>query len=78
MRRLTVTLPLVSLIAVTRGMLGAGLGLLLAERFSPRQRRAVGWTLFLTGTASTVPLAARILEQGRDEESEDEGEHRPA
>ena len=78
MRRLTVTLPLVSLIAVTRGMLGAGLGLLLAERFSARQRRTVGWTLFLAGTASTVPLAARVLERGRDEESEDGDEHRPA
>ena len=78
MRNTTVSLPLVSLIAVTRTMLGAGLGLLLAERLSPRERRSAGWALFLAGAASTVPLAARVLGAGREEDAEEEGEHRPA
>ncbi|BAL27339.1 hypothetical protein AZKH_p0456 (plasmid) [Azoarcus sp. KH32C] len=38
-------LPTLGLIAGTRGMLGAGIGLLLADRLSAEQRRAVGWTL---------------------------------
>ena len=32
--------------------------LLLAGRLSPRWRWGAGWTLFLSGAASTVPLAA--------------------
>ena len=47
--------------AATRAALGAGLGLLLGERLSQDQRRAVGWTLFLLGALSTVPLAFEIL-----------------
>ena len=74
MRKTTVSLPLIGLIAVTRGMLGAGLGLLLAERLSPRWRWGAGWTLVLSGAASTVPLVAQVLEHCREEE----GEHRPA
>ena len=61
MRKTTVPLPLIGLIAVTRGMLGAGLGLLLADRLTPRERKSAGWALFLVGAASTVPLAARVL-----------------
>lgn len=76
MRKTTVALPLIGLIAATRGMLGAGLGLLLADRLPPGQRRAVGWTLFLTGAASTVPLVAQVLE-GRREEPEEEEELHP-
>lgn len=78
MRKTTVSLPLVSLIAVTRAMLGAGLGLLLAERLSPRERRSAGWALFLAGAASTVPLAARVLGTGGEEAAEEDEEHRPA
>ena len=35
-----------------------GLGLLLAGHLTPRQRKSTGWSLFLIGAASTVPLAA--------------------
>lgn len=56
-----VTLPLLGLIAVTRVALGAGIGLLLADRFNPEQRRAVGGTLFLVGLLSTIPLVAQVL-----------------
>lgn len=70
MRRTTIPLPLIGLIAVTRGMLGAGLGLLLADRLTPRQKKAAGWTLFLAGAVSTVPLAARVLGEARDQVSE--------
>jgi hypothetical protein len=61
MRETRITLPELILVAGTRAALGAGLGLLLADRLSEDQRRAVGWTLFLFGALSTIPLAFEVL-----------------
>jgi hypothetical protein len=61
MRETRITLPELGLVAGTRAALGAGIGLLLADRLSPEQRRAVGWTLVVVGALSTVPLAFEIL-----------------
>jgi hypothetical protein len=55
------------LIAGTRVVLGLGLGLLLADRLTEDQRRAVGWALFAVGALTTIPLAAEVL--GRDRSS---------
>ncbi|HWY89011.1 MAG TPA: hypothetical protein VNX28_20015 [Gemmataceae bacterium] len=63
MRETRISLPELGLIAGTRVALGVGLGLLLADRLSDDQRRAVGWTLFLFGALSTVPLAFEVLGQ---------------
>ena len=41
--------------------LGAGVGLLLADRLSAEDRRAIGWTLLLVGAVTTIPLAFEIL-----------------
>jgi hypothetical protein len=57
------TLPELALSASTRGMLGFGLGLLLADRLSDQQRRAVGWTLVAVGAVTTIPLAMLVLHQ---------------
>jgi uncharacterized membrane protein YfcA len=57
----TITLPRLGLIAGTRAALGAGAGLLLADRLPPDQRRAVGWTLVAVGVLTTFPLAADFL-----------------
>jgi hypothetical protein len=65
----TVPLPLVALIAVTRGMLGAGIGLLLAERLSPARRARVGRILMAVGAASTVPIALAVFRGGRHSSS---------
>ncbi|PYR61100.1 MAG: hypothetical protein DMF85_03175 [Acidobacteria bacterium] len=51
------------LIAATRGMLGAGIGLLLAGKLNSDQRRAVGRTLVLVGAVTTIPLALRVFGQ---------------
>ncbi|HEX9367813.1 MAG TPA: hypothetical protein VF921_14375 [Vicinamibacterales bacterium] len=51
------------LIAATRGMLGAGVGLLAARRMSDEQRLAVGRTLVLVGAVTTIPLALRVFGQ---------------
>jgi hypothetical protein len=59
------TLPELGLIAVTRGMAGAGIGLLLANHLSPEQRTAVGRTLLLVGLITTIPLALEVLNSAR-------------
>jgi hypothetical protein len=61
MRETRVTLPELALIAGTRAALGAGFGLLLADRLPEGQRRAVGWTLLLFGALSTIPLAFEVF-----------------
>ena len=55
------TLPELGLIAATRGMLGAGAALLLADCLDEEQRRAVGWTLVAVGVVTTVPLVLDVL-----------------
>jgi hypothetical protein len=61
MIRRNLTLPEIALIGGTRAALGAGLGLLLADRMKPETRRAVGWTLVAVGVLTTFPLAANVL-----------------
>jgi hypothetical protein len=67
MTQRTITLPLLGLIAGTRAALGAGIALLLADRLSAEQRRAVGWTLTAVGAVSTFPLAAQVLLSNKKE-----------
>jgi hypothetical protein len=49
------------LIAGTRVILGAGLGLLLASRLNDDQRKAAGFALALVGGLTTIPLAIGVL-----------------
>ena len=65
MKKADLTLPEIALIAGTRGMLGAGIALLLAGRLNQGQRKAVGWTLFLVGAISTVPLMMEVFGRRR-------------
>lgn len=65
MRETRLTLPELALVAGTRAALGAGLGLLLAERLPDERRRAVGWTLVGVGVLSTIPLAIEVLGRSR-------------
>jgi len=55
------TIPEIALIGGTRAALGAGIALLLSDRLSREQRRAVGLTLFLVGAISTIPIALNVL-----------------
>ena len=61
LRQRKVTVAELSLIAVTRGAIGFGAGLLLADKFKREWRKAVGWSLFLTGVASTIPIALHVF-----------------
>jgi hypothetical protein len=63
MRRSILTIPEIALIGGTRVALGAGLALLLGEKLDRKERRAVGWTLFLVGVATTVPLVLEVLDK---------------
>jgi hypothetical protein len=61
MRTTTVTLPELALVAATRGMAGAGAGLLVADRIGADKRKTLGWTLFLIGVLSTIPLMLQVF-----------------
>lgn len=65
MKECRLTMPEVALLAGTRAALGGGLALLLAERIEAKERRAIGWTLFLVGAVTTVPLALLVLGKRR-------------
>ena len=56
-----VTLPELALVASTRVVLGAGLGLLLADRLNDDQRKSIGWALLVLGALSTIPIAIEVL-----------------
>jgi hypothetical protein len=61
MRQRLITIPELAFIGATRGMLGAGIGLLVAGQLTPRQRRAVGIPLFTVGAVSTIPILIHLF-----------------
>ena len=56
MRDLRVSIPELAFVGGTRGILGAGVGLLLAGQFSQRTRKRLGLALFVLGALSTIPV----------------------
>ncbi len=60
-----ISLPQLGLVAGTRGMLGAGIGLLVADKLSAEGRKAVGWTLVGVGVITTFQLMAMFLHDRR-------------
>ena len=61
MKKAELALPEILLIAGTRVMAGAGAALLVADKFSKDERKTIGWTLFLIGALSTIPLAIDVF-----------------
>jgi hypothetical protein len=57
MRTTTLTFPELLLIAATRGMLGAGVALLICKRLTDQQRETAGTILTAIGALTTIPLA---------------------
>jgi hypothetical protein len=57
----SVTVPEIALIAATRGAIGFGAGLLFADKFKRDRRKLLGWSLFLSGLASTIPIAMHVF-----------------
>jgi hypothetical protein len=58
-------LPELGLVAGTRGLLGAGIGLLIAGRLSDARRKDIGWTLVAIGVLTTLPLALMVFDRNR-------------
>ena len=65
MKKARLSLPQLALVAGTRGMLGAGAGLLMADKVRRPRRRSIGWTLLITGVLSTIPLALKVFRKRR-------------
>ena len=63
MRTVHLTIPKLAFIAATRGVLGAGIGLLTSQRLDARRRRSVGRTLLTIGVLTTIPLALELFSQ---------------
>ena len=61
MQNINVTILELIAVALTRGLAGAGIGLLVSEYLNPTQRRTAGWGLLALGALSTIPLGLRIL-----------------
>ena len=59
-KKITLALPQLALIGMTRGMLGIGIGLLLAERLDRRIARGMGIALAAVGVLTTIPIAVRL------------------
>ena len=58
-------LPELGMVVGTRGILGAGIGLLLADKLSDQQRKGIGWTLVAIGALTTIPLAMIVFSRWR-------------
>jgi hypothetical protein len=67
MKTTNLTIPELALIAGTRGMLGAGLGLLITNRLSESQRKTAGIILTAVGALTTIPLLFEVM--GKIEET---------
>ena len=55
------TMPELMFIAGTRLALGAGVGLLIADRLNGNQRKAAGWALLGVGVLTTIPILKGVL-----------------
>jgi sorbitol-specific phosphotransferase system component IIBC len=65
MRDVNVSVPEMIFVALTRGMAGAGIGLLVADYVEPVARKPIGWTLFAIGALTTLPIAATLMGRAR-------------
>jgi hypothetical protein len=61
MKERGLTMPELILIAGTRVALGAGLGLLIADKLRSDVRKGAGWALLGVGAVTTIPLVVGIL-----------------
>ena len=62
-KKITLTLPELGLIAITRAALGIGVGLLISNSLKKRARRAAGFALAAIGLLTTGPILSRVHDQ---------------
>ena len=63
MQAKTLTMPEIAVIAGTRAAIGFGAGLLLADKLDSGRRKSLGWAIFVSGLASTIPIAMRLFQK---------------
>ena len=68
MKTYAVTVPEIAIVAATRGVAGAGVGLLVADFLRPDTRRTLGWTLLTIGALTTIPIAMALFGKGEIKE----------
>jgi hypothetical protein len=61
MKTYAVTVPEIAIVAATRGVAGAGIGLLVAGFLRPDTRRTLGWTLLTIGALTTIPIGMALF-----------------
>lgn len=61
----SISAPEIAIFAATRGAIGFGAGLLLADKFRQARRKTLGWSLFLSGLASTIPIAMHLFRKNK-------------
>ena len=65
MKTLVLNPPTFGFIVATRAALAAGVGLLLAGRFSESRRQTIGAALVAIGAATTIPAALSLRRAAR-------------
>jgi len=61
MKTYNVSVPEIGIVAMTRGIAGAGAGLLIAKYLDTDTRRAIGWTLLTIGALTTIPIVMALF-----------------
>ena len=61
MKKVTLRLPELGFVVVTRGLLAFGAGLLASTRIPAARRRTIGLALVAVGVASTIPAAMSVV-----------------
>ena len=59
-KSVTLMLPEIGMIALTRGALGVGIGLLLSNSLEKEERQSAGLSLLAVGVLTTIPLLLRL------------------
>ena len=57
MKHFNVSFPEIAFVALTRGLAGAGIGLLASSRLNKSQRKKTGLALLALGALTTIPIA---------------------
>ncbi|HEY0658659.1 MAG TPA: hypothetical protein VGD05_09305 [Pyrinomonadaceae bacterium] len=63
--KIDITLAELIELGLLRSAAGFGLGLLLTEQFSGKNRRRAGWALFLGSIAVGVPMGVKFLKKNK-------------
>ena len=70
MRQTTLPIPEIGAIAATRGLAGAGIGFLLADRIPKEKRTKLGWLFVGIGVLTTVPFLMDVIRRSKEKQAD--------